>query len=155
MQLDLLTATATDLQRLLEAGKTTSVELVQAYLAQIERHEPELHAFISVAPRHLLLAAAADRDAERRQGRPRGPLHGIPVVLKDSFMTAPELGMGTTAGAWALVGARARANSAVAQRLLDGGMIILGKTNLTVCFLRRSLAQPRRQREVPRSGGGD
>ncbi|KAK3303460.1 amidase signature domain-containing protein [Chaetomium strumarium] len=132
MQLDVLTSTAADLRHLLEAGKTSSVQIVLAHLSQIERHEHKLHAFISVAPRELLLAIAADRDEERRRGRARGPLHGIPVVLKDSFITAgSELGIGTTAGSRALVGARASANSAIAQRLLDQGMIILGKTNMT------------------------
>ncbi len=132
MALDLLTTTAVDLQRLLEAGKTTNVQLIVDYLSQIEKHDPRLHAFISLAPRQLLLDVAAARDEERRKGHVRGPLHGIPIVLKDCFSTAPELGMGTTAGSWALVDARAKANSALAQRLLDQGLIILGKTNMTV-----------------------
>ncbi|KAK4241733.1 amidase signature domain-containing protein [Achaetomium macrosporum] len=132
MQFDVLTTNATDLQHLLETGKTTSVQIVLAYLSQIERHEHQLHALISVASREALIAIAAERDEERlQQGRTRGPLHGMPVVLKDSFITASELGMGTTAGSCALVGAKASANSAVAQRLLDQGLIILGKTNMT------------------------
>jgi amidase len=132
MQFDVLTTNAADLRHLLETGQTSSVQIILAYLSQIERHEHELHVFISVAPRESLLAIAADRDEERRLGRTRGPLHGIPVVLKDCFVTASELGMGTTAGSRALVGARASANSAIAQRLLDQGLIILGKTNMTV-----------------------
>ncbi|KAK3901220.1 amidase signature domain-containing protein [Staphylotrichum tortipilum] len=131
MTLNLLSTTAVDLRRLLESGTTTSVQLVLEYLTQIQRLEPKLHAFISVAPRQLLLHEAAARDEERRQGRVGGPLHGIPIVLKDCFITAAELGMGTTAGSWALVGAAATANSALAQRLLNQGLIILGKTNMT------------------------
>jgi amidase len=134
MALDLLNTTASDLQGLLEAGTITSVQIVLEYLAQIERYEPRLHAFISVAPRQLLLDAAVARDDEREGGHLRGPLHGIPIVLKDCFITAAALGMGTTAGSWALVDATAKTNSALAQRLLDQGLIILGKTNMTVCL---------------------
>jgi amidase len=136
MQFNLLTTTAVDLRRLLEAGEITSVQIVLDYLSQVERHDPKLHTFISVAHKNLLLSVAADRDEERRQGRTRGPLHGIPIVLKDSFITASELGMETTAGSWALVGSKSSVNSAIAQRLIDQGLIILGKTNMTVCFLR-------------------
>ncbi|KAL2194061.1 amidase signature domain-containing protein [Corynascus similis CBS 632.67] len=128
---DPLTTNATDLVRLLEDGKVNSVQVVLAYLSQIERYEPKLHAFISVAPREQLIAIASARDEERQQGHTRGPLHGIPIVLKDIFMTASELGMGTTAGACALVGARTDVNSPIVQRFLDQGLIVLGKTNMT------------------------
>ncbi len=141
MLFDLLATNAVDLQRLLEAGKISSVQIVLQYLSQIERHDRKFRAFISVAPRQRLIDIASARDEERRQGYSRGPFHGIPIVLKDGFMTASELGMGTTAGAWALVGATTNADSAVAQRLLDQGLIILGKTNMTVC----STALPRRK----------
>lgn len=82
MELDVLTTNAADLQRLLEAGKITSVQIIEAYLAQIELHEPSLHAFISIAPRKAVLDVAAQRDQERQRGHTRGPLHGIPIVLK-------------------------------------------------------------------------
>ncbi|KAG7287135.1 hypothetical protein NEMBOFW57_006640 [Staphylotrichum longicolle] len=131
MPFDPLTTNAVDLQHLLDAGKITSVKLVLEYLAQIEHHDHKFRAFISLAPRTLLLDLASKLDNERQLGRARGPLHGIPIVLKDSFITASEHGMETTAGAWALVGAKADTNSAIAQRLLDQGMIILGKTNMT------------------------
>lgn len=130
-----LTTTATDLQHLLTTHSLTSVQLIQHYLAQIDLHNPRLRALISVAPEDLLLAVAAALDEERLQGRVRGPLHGIPIVLKDSFMTASEeMGMGTTAGAGALVGARVKENGAIVQRLIEGGGIILGKGNMTVRF---------------------
>ncbi|KAL1859690.1 hypothetical protein VTK73DRAFT_7497 [Phialemonium thermophilum] len=131
MKFDVLTTNAVDLQRLLAAGEITSVEIVETYLGQIERHESELRAFISVASRDALIESAAELDRERRSGRIRGPLHGIPIVLKDNFITASKLGMGTTAGSWALVGAKAPRNSAIAQLLIDNGLIILGKTNMT------------------------
>jgi len=83
MMFDPLTTNATDLVRLLEDGKVNSVQVVLAYLSQIERYEPKLHAFISVAPREQLIAIASARDEERQQGHTRGPLHGVPIVLKD------------------------------------------------------------------------
>lgn len=132
MSFDPLTTNAVDLQHLLDAGKTTSVKIVLDYLAQIEHHNHKLRAFITLAPQDLLLDLASKLDEERRHGRLRGPLHGVPIVLKDSFMTASQLGMETTVGAWALVGAKTDTNSAIAQRLLDQGLIILGKTNMTV-----------------------
>ncbi|KAK3317139.1 amidase signature domain-containing protein [Cercophora scortea] len=128
---DVLVTSATDLSRLLQTGSITSVSTIQQYLKQIEHHEPFLNAFISLAPRDKVLRAAAVLDKERVEGRLRSALHGIPIVLKDCFITASELGMDTTAGSWALAGAKANKNSAIAQKLIDAGMIILGKTNMT------------------------
>ncbi|KAK3349075.1 amidase signature domain-containing protein [Lasiosphaeria hispida] len=128
---DVLTTNAIDLQQLLTANEATSAQIVTAYLSQIEAHNSKVNAFISIAPRDILLGIAASLDDERAQGRLRGPLHGIPIVLKDAFITASELGMGTTAGSRALIGAKAAKNSAIAQKLVDAGMIILGKTNMT------------------------
>jgi amidase len=128
---DPLTTNAVDLQQLLRQNKISSVQIVENYLAQIERHEAKLHSFISIAPREKLLRAAASLDEERLQGKTRSPLHGIPIVLKDSFVTASDMGMGTTAGSLALVGAKASVNAAIVQRLLDAGLLILGKTNMT------------------------
>ncbi|KAK0715381.1 amidase signature domain-containing protein [Lasiosphaeris hirsuta] len=128
---NVLTTSAAELQQLLTANKTTSVQIITSYLSQIEAHNPKVNAFISIAPRDILLGIAATLDDERTQGRVRGPLHGIPIVLKDAFITASELSMGTTAGSRALIGAKAAKNSAIAQRLIDTGLIILGKTNMT------------------------
>jgi amidase len=150
-QFNPLTACATDLQCLLRNGEITSVGIVEAYLRQVDEHESTLHSFIAIAPRDGLLQAAAALDEERRRGHLRSSLHGIPIVLKvpildvvaswirrcadpcqDNFITSSDLGMGTTAGSWALVGAKATKNSAVAQKLIDAGLLILGKTNMTV-----------------------
>lgn len=130
-----LTTNAVDLQQLLEGYKTTSAQIVQEYLAQIDRHEPALNALLSPAPRDKVLKVAKARDKERQKGQIRGPFHGIPIILKDSFVTASGLGMSTTAGSYAFVGAKASKNGAITQRLIDAGLIILGKANMTVSSL--------------------
>lgn len=79
---DVLTANAVDLQQLLRRNKISSIQIVDEYLRQIERHDTKLNCFISVAPREILHRAAASLDEERRQGKVRGPMHGIPIVLK-------------------------------------------------------------------------
>ncbi|EQL01229.1 Amidase signature domain protein [Ophiocordyceps sinensis CO18] len=128
---NVLVAGAVDLERMLSDNEITSVQIVQQYLAQIDRHETLLGAFISRAPRAKVLRAAARLDAERQSGSGRSRFHGIPIVLKDCFMTASSLGMTTTCGSLALVGSKSSRNSAIAQRLVDAGLIILGKTNMT------------------------
>ncbi|KAH8888130.1 amidase signature enzyme [Thozetella sp. PMI_491] len=128
---DPLTTNAVDLQRMLEAGQITSVQIVESYLQQIERHEPALNALISISPAETLRRIAAELDEERRQGRVRGPLHGIPIVLKDCFITASDLGMPTTAGAVVFAEAKASKNAAIVQRMLNAGLIILAKGNMT------------------------
>ncbi|KAL7930155.1 amidase signature domain-containing protein [Trichoderma chlorosporum] len=128
---DVLTTNAVDLQRLLADNQTTSVQIVQQYFEQIDRHEPVLNALISQAPRDKVLRIAAALDEERSNGNVRSAFHGIPIVLKDSFITASDLGMSTTAGSWAFVGAKATKNSAIAQLLIDAGLIIIGKANMT------------------------
>jgi amidase len=157
---DPLTTNAVELVALLSANKLTSVDIVTLYLDQIVHRNPSLHAFLSIAPRDSLLRVASELDKERRQGRVRSPLHGIPIVIKvihtllftykrsapilsitsdtppfsskDVFITASPLGMPTTAGSPALLDAKSSSNSPIVQRLLDAGMIILGKTNMTV-----------------------
>ncbi|KAL9473477.1 hypothetical protein ACSS6W_007857 [Trichoderma asperelloides] len=131
LSFSVLTANAVDLQRLLAENKITSVDIVQQYFEQIDRHEPVLNAFISAAPRDKVLSAAAALDEERKNGKIRSAFHGIPIVLKDSFITAADLGMSTTLGSWAFDGAKAAKNSAIAQILIDAGLIILGKGNMT------------------------
>lgn len=98
---DPLTVSAFELSEMLQAGAITSVEIVEAYLHQIEQHNRrgrQLRALISVAPRHELMRIARRLDDERARGKRRGPLHGIPVVLKDNIMTDANLGMDTTVG---------------------------------------------------------
>lgn len=130
---DVLTATATQLSQRLQAGSLTSVDLVQAYLAQIEKHNHAglgLRALIAVHP-PTALGQAADRDRERAQGRVRSPLHGIPIIVKDAVITAQSLGLPTTAGAVAFRDTYGKQNAAVIDLLLDQGLIILGKASMT------------------------
>lgn len=79
---NVLTTNAVDLQRLLTENTLTSVEIVQQYFEQIDRHEPFLNALISAAPRDKVLSAAAALDEERKNGKTRSAFHGIPIVLK-------------------------------------------------------------------------
>lgn len=100
-EFDPLIASAFELSEMLNAGAITSVEIVEAYLHQIEQHNRRgrnLRALISVAPRHELVRIARRLDDERSRGKRRGPLHGIPIVLKDNIMTEGALGMDTTVG---------------------------------------------------------
>lgn len=83
--IDLLSLDSVELQRRLEAGLLTSVELVQACLAQIDRHDQRgarLNAIISLVPTPLLLERSAQLDRERKAGRVRSPFHGIPILIK-------------------------------------------------------------------------
>jgi amidase len=105
----------------------TAVELAGAYLDRIARLDPVLHAVIETNAAALEIAAR--RDAERRAGRVRGPLHGIPVLIKDNIATNDA--METTAGSLALVGSRVARDATVVARLRAAGAIILGKANLS------------------------
>jgi amidase len=127
---DLTEASITDLQARLKSGQSTSRTLCQGYLdriAQLDRAGPKLNAIIELNPDALKIADALDK--ERRAGKLRGPLHGIPILLKDNIDTGDQ--MQTTAGALALVGNRAAKDSFVAAQLRKAGAIILGKTNLS------------------------
>ncbi|KAI0969601.1 amidase signature domain-containing protein [Xylaria arbuscula] len=126
-----LVTTTADLRRMLDSQQITSVQIVEQYLEQIDRYEPVLNALASIAPRDSLRRIAESLDDERRGGRVRSPLHGIPIVLKDAFITASDLGMPTCAGAAVFTGAKASKNGAIVQRLVDAGLIILAKGNMT------------------------
>jgi amidase len=133
--LDILRATAHDVQQLLTSQTATSWDVVQLYLKQIEAHNHDglhLNAVISLAPIEQLHARAVELDQERSQGHVRGPLHGIPILVKDNIMTEASLGMDTTCGSYALKGAKVKANADVIDFILKAGMIILGKANLSV-----------------------
>lgn len=123
-------ATVASLQAAMVSGRYTSRRLVELYserIKTIDRSGPTLRSVIELNPD---AAAIADRlDAERRAGRVRGPLHGIPVLIKDNIDTAD--GMMTTAGSLALEGSIASRDSFVAARLREAGAVILGKTNLS------------------------
>ena len=124
---DLEEATIAQLQAEMSAGKHTARSLAEAYLARIEAVDGTLKSVIEVNPDALSVAAALD--AERKAKGARGPLHGVPVLIKDNIATAD--GMATTAGSLALVGANAPRDSFVAARLRAAGAVILGKTNLS------------------------
>lgn len=123
-------ASVVDLQAAMAAGNTSSQALVRAYLTRIEAFDkggPGVNSVIELNPDAL--AIALERDAERQAGKLRGPLHGIPVLLKDNIATADR--METTAGSLALVGARPPRDAFIVRRLRDAGAVILGKTNLS------------------------
>jgi len=143
---DPLTSSAYELSELLNQGTITSVEIVETYLHQIDQHNRrgrQLRALISVAPRHELLKMAKRLDAERVRGKRRGPLHGIPIVLKDNIMTEEALGMDTTVGSFAFVGSVPKRNATIVDRLIRRGLIILGKANMTeFCGLKNPSMPP-------------
>ena len=127
---DLDEKTIAELQQMMSSGKRTSRQITLAYLARIERlnkRGPALNAVIETNPDALAIAAALD--AERRAKGPRGPLHGIPVLLKDNIDTHDR--MTTTAGSLALEGSIPLKDSFIAARLRAAGAVLLGKTNLS------------------------
>ena len=119
--------TVGQLQDAMHSGATTSRQLVEEYRARIEERDHDLHAVLELNPDALAIADAMD--AERKKSGPRGPLHGIPILLKDNVATADK--METTAGSLALVGARPPRDAFVAAQLRSAGAVILGKTNLS------------------------
>ena len=119
-----------DLQARMTKGTLTSRTLTAAYLSRIaavDRSGPTLNSVIETNPDAMTIAA--ERDAERRAGKVRGPLHGIPVLIKDNIDSADR--MQTTAGSLALVGKPAPRDAFIVQRLRDAGAVLLGKTNLS------------------------
>src|SRR6202040_1383451 len=122
--------TIADLQTGLASGKFTARSLTERYLARIEkidRQGPAVNSVIELNPDALAIADGLDK--ERKAKGPRGPLHGIPMLIKDNIDTADR--MQTTAGSLALLGSRPVRDSFVAQRLREAGAVILGKTNLS------------------------
>jgi amidase len=123
-------ATLTELRARLRSGELTSAALVGAYrerIAALDQRGPELRAIIELNPEAEAIAAALD--AERRDKGERGPLHGIPILLKDNIGTADR--MTTTAGSLALVGSIPSRDAGVAARLRAAGAVLLGKANLS------------------------
>ncbi|HET7458959.1 MAG TPA: amidase [Gemmatimonadaceae bacterium] len=123
-------ATIADLQKGMAAGTYTSRSIAEQYLARIDeldKRGPALNQIIELNPDALSIADAMD--AERKAGKVRGPLHGVPVLIKDNIATADK--MQTTAGSLALVGSKVPRDAFVAQRLREAGAVILGKTNLS------------------------
>jgi amidase len=120
-------ATIADLQAAMTSGKLTSRALTEAYLARIREVDPKLKSVLEVNPDALAIADALD--AERKTKGPRGPLHGVPVLVKDNIATGDR--METTAGSLALVGAKAPRDAFLIARLRAAGAVLLGKTNLS------------------------
>ena len=123
-------ATVNDLQNAMQSGRHTARSIAESYLARIDeldKHGPAVNSVIELNPDALATAEALDR--ERKAKGARGPLHGIPVLIKDNIDTADK--MMTTAGSLALVGAKPPKDSFVAERLRAAGAIILAKTNLS------------------------
>lgn len=123
---DLITASAADLADRLRAGEVSSEEVTAAHLDRIEAVDGDVHAFLAV-DRDRALARARDIDARRRQGEPLPELAGVPVALKDNFCYQ---GLPTTAGSRMLEGWHPPYDSTVTKRLLDAGLVIVGKTNM-------------------------
>ena len=117
----------TQLQEAMRSGVMTSRAIVEAYRARISEMDHDLRSVLELNPDALAIADAMD--AERKTKGVRGPLHGIPILLKDNVATADK--METTAGSLALVGARPPRDAFVAERLRAAGAVILGKTNLS------------------------
>src|SRR5437899_1255848 len=129
---DLNEATIFQLQAAMSSGRLTARELAEFYLERIEeldqdKNGPRVNSILEINPDALAIAGA--RDAERRARGPRGPLHGIPILLKDNIDTADR--MQTTAGSFALVGTAPLQDATVAAKLRAAGAVILGKTNLS------------------------
>ncbi|HSC65769.1 MAG TPA: amidase [Caldimonas sp.] len=121
---------AVALARAMAEGRATSERVVRDCLARIEaidRHGPQLRSVIELNPDALAIAKGLD--AERKAGRLRGPLHGVPVLVKDNIATGDR--MSTSAGSLALDGVRAPRDAHIVKRLRDAGAVILGKNNLS------------------------
>jgi amidase len=122
--------TIAELQDGMQSGRFTARSLVEKYVArinEIDKRGPAINAVIELNPDAFSIAAALDE--ERKAKGPRGPLHGIPILIKDNIDTADR--MMTTAGSLALLGSKPPKDSFVAQKLRVAGAVILGKTNLS------------------------
>ena len=125
-----LEASVSELQVEMSAGRLTAHALTATYMGRIrslDQRGPTVRSVVEVNPDALDIAAALDQ--ERRERGPRGPLHGIPVLLKDNIATADR--MQTTAGSLVLVGIKVTRDAHLVKRLREAGAVILGKTNLS------------------------
>jgi amidase len=123
-------ATISDLQARMKSGEISAQSLTQAYLERINAVDKSgvgLNSVIELNPDAISIAEALDK--ERKEKGPRGPMHGIPVLIKDNIETSDR--MQTTAGSLALVGSKPAQDSGVARKLREAGAVILGKTNLS------------------------
>ncbi|KAI1119721.1 amidase signature enzyme [Nemania abortiva] len=129
----LLTTDIGQIQRGLQDGTFTSVDLVTTYLARIAQVNPQVHAVVELDP--AALAVAADLDAERRRSGPRSDLHGVPVLLKNLICVS---GLNATAGSYALLGSVCAREASIVTKLREAGAIILGTSNLSQWGMGRS-----------------
>jgi len=123
---DFIEATIPQLQAAMASGRLTSKQLTLDYIGRVQSLNPLLHSVIELNPDAAMIAA--DLDNERRHGHVRGPLHGIPLLVKDNIATADQ--MQTTAGSLALVNSRVPDDAVIIHRLREAGAVILGKANL-------------------------
>jgi amidase len=123
---DFIEATIPQLQAAMASGQLTSAQLTLGYISRIQSLNPLLHSVIEVNPNAAAIAAGLDN--ERRNGHVRGPLHGIPLLVKDNIATDDQ--MQTTAGSLAIYGSHVPADAVIIQQLRAAGAIILGKSNL-------------------------
>ena len=122
--------TVSELQAKMTSGKASAVALTKLYLKRIDKIDkkgPRLNSVIELNPDAL--AIAAKMDEERKQGKIRGPLHGIPILIKDNINTGDK--MQTTAGSLALAGNIASTDAFIIKKLREAGAVLLGKTNLS------------------------
>lgn len=122
--------TIDELQRKMQSGEHTSRSITQLYLDRIDaidKKGPAINAVIEINPEALAIADSMDN--ERKNGKVRGPMHGIPVLVKDNINTGDK--MMTTAGALALAGNKAAKDAFIIKQLRDSGAVLLGKTNLS------------------------
>lgn len=154
---DVMEKSIVQLQEAMEARTITSRELVEIYLARIEAYDrrgPRINAIVSLNPRALEEAAALDR--ERVDRGPRGPLHGIPLVIKDNFDFA---GLPTTAGTIAFAALFPKDDAFQVKKLKEAGAVILGKTNLHelasgITSVGSAAGQTRNPYDLARNPGG-
>lgn len=154
---DVMEKSIEDLQRAMQAGDVTSRQLVDIYLARIEAYDkqgPALNAIVALNPRAREVADL--RDAERASGRARGPLHGIPVLVKDNYET---IEMPTSAGSIALASFHPARDAFLVKRLKDAGVVILGKTNMHelaagITTVGSKFGQTRNPYDLDRNPGG-
>jgi fatty acid amide hydrolase len=135
---DLFSKSATELSRLLAAGEISSEEVTKAHLERIDAVDRKVRAFTTVF-RYEALSAARKADDERRRGEVRGPLHGLPVSVKESLDMA---GFASTLGAPSRRNVRAKEDAGITQMLREAGAVILGRTNLSQLMLYNEARNP-------------
>src|SRR5881227_2819633 len=123
---DFIEKSIPELQDAMASGQLTSRELTHGYIRRIQSLNPLLHSVIELNPNAIAIASQLDN--ERRRGQVRGPLHGIPLLVKDNIATDDQ--MQTTAGSLAIYGNHVPGDAVVIQQLRAAGAIILGKSNL-------------------------